>query len=416
LTRLDENTRRLHPQAEAEARAPNKAELGAAVRVLAGEVAQARERHVTTVLYLVYAGHGNVRDGEGYILVEDAHLTGEDLLRDILRPIGANTAHVIVDACYSYFLAYARGPGGTRRTVSGFSRFGALAQESGVGLLLSTSSGRESHEWEGLQAGVFSHEVRSGLYGAADADGDGQVSYQEMAAFVARANQAIPNEKYRPDVLARPPADSANLVDLRPALNHRIEIDGAHAAHYLLEDSRGVRVADFHNAAGVPVRLVRPLAEGHLYLRRADETEEFSIPAGPEPVAIAQLAPEEPRARARGAAHDAFSKLFELPFDRSAVAGVQLERELTLPIPEGRHQSKVLGAVLLGAGVVAAAVAAGFLADGVSQRNASSGINQAEIARRNIAIARDNRVAQGAGVAVAVAGASGVGLWVFGRF
>ena len=73
----------------------------------------------------------------------------------------------------------------------------------------------ESHEWAGFEAGVFSHEVRSGLFGAADADGDGRVTYAEIAAFVRRANEAIPADRFRPQVLARPPQGDGMLVDLR---------------------------------------------------------------------------------------------------------------------------------------------------------------------------------------------------------
>lgn len=127
-----------------------------------------------------------------------------------------------------------------------------LAARPDVGLLLSTSSARESHEWSEYQAGVFSHEVRSGLLGAADADGDGRVSYREIAAFVERANASVPNEKFRPDafVKASTRTEAGALIDLRPGLAHRLELSGDHPGHYLVEDGRGVRLADFHNAAG----------------------------------------------------------------------------------------------------------------------------------------------------------------------
>jgi hypothetical protein len=420
LTRLDENTRRLHPQAQAEARTPTKAELDLTVQELARDVAKSKERAVPTVLYVVYAGHGNVQDGEGYVLLEDAKLTGEGLLTQVLTPIHADRAHVIVDSCYSFFLAYSRGPGGTRRPISSFSNLGVLAEQPEVGLLLSTSTGRESHEWEGFQAGVFSHEVRSGLYGAADADGDGQVSYREIAAFVQRANQAIPNEKYRPDVLARPPATSTELVDLRAAQDHRIEIDGAHAAHYLLEDSRGVRIADFHNAPETTVALIHPPHDGALYLRRADGSREFEVPRSDGPVTIAWRKPLRPRAHARGAAHDAFSMLFQLPFSESTIpvseAGLEVGHALDISAVEDRSRARWTGGLLFGGGVASAAVALGFLIDAVANRNAPATASQNEIARRNLSIARDNGFTAGFGLAAAFACLSGVGLFFFGRF
>ncbi len=191
-----------------------------AIAQITADVNRARERQVDTVLYIVYAGHGNVRDGgpaatwldyEGYITLEDMRITGADLAR-IVAGIPASRVHVIVDACASYYLAYSRGPGGERRPLSGFQDASQLASDPRVGLLLSTSSARESHEWDGFQAGVFSHEVRSGLYGAADADGDGRVSYREMAAFIRQANGAIPNDRFRPQILARAPRGSDTLL------------------------------------------------------------------------------------------------------------------------------------------------------------------------------------------------------------
>src|SRR5207247_3242095 len=143
------------------------------IQALASDIRQARQRNVKTALYFVYAGHGNVRDGHGYVTLEDARIDGAALEADVLKKINADQTHFIVDACYSYFLAVGRGPGGQRHELRGFTQLAGLAARESVGLLLSTSSARESHEWAGVQAGVFSHEVRSGLYGAAGAAGDG---------------------------------------------------------------------------------------------------------------------------------------------------------------------------------------------------------------------------------------------------
>src|SRR4051794_26834611 len=176
LTRPDANTRRLHPQVAAEAMLPVRSDFDRATALLAADVAQARQRGVKTVLYFVYAGHGNVKEGKGYLALEDGRIDANELETQLLGRIPADQTHIIVDACYSYFLTLERGPGGQRHDIHGFSQFGGLAQKDNVGLLLSTSSARESHEWSGVESGVFSHEVRSGLYGAADVDGNGRVS------------------------------------------------------------------------------------------------------------------------------------------------------------------------------------------------------------------------------------------------
>jgi len=314
LTRPDENTRRLHPQAAAEALEPRRAALDHVVAQVIADVAQAQARGLETLLYVAYAGHGGVHNGQGYITLEDARLSGSDLAAITTR-IPATRVHVIVDACASYSLAYGRGPGGERRPVHGFADTLGLADDPRVGLLLSTSADGKSHEWDALQAGVFSHEVRSALYGAADADGDGRVSYREVAAFVQRANASVPNERYRPEVHARAPRDSDVLVDLRVGLARRIDIDGAHAGHYLLEDSRGVRLLDLHNSPGQGLHVVRPAPGGTVYLTRVDMPLEFAIPPSPDVVLVASLTGAPPRAESRGAASDALAQLFAFPFD-----------------------------------------------------------------------------------------------------
>jgi hypothetical protein len=318
VSRLDENTKRLHPQAAAEATDPKKASYDAAVAQLVADVTKASQRGVETVVYYVYAGHGNVENGQGYITLEDARITGNDLATTFAK-VPATRIHVIADACASYFLAYSRGPGGERRPLDAIGIAPALVNDPRIGLLLSTSSARESHEWDAFQSGVFSHEVRSGLYGAADADGDGQVSYREIAAFVARANAAIPNERYRPDLHARAPHASSTLLDLHRANGRRIEIDGKHAGHYFLEDARGVRIADIHNAPDQSLSLLRPAPNGRIYLRNVDDDKELVIDSHPDVVSIADLKPEEPRVASRGAAQESFNALFNLPFDETTV-------------------------------------------------------------------------------------------------
>jgi hypothetical protein len=412
LARLDENTERLHPQAAAEASAPRSAEWARVVEQLAKDVAQAKERNLGTVVYFVYAGHGSVRDGQGYVTLEDRRLTGKDLAQELIERLDAEQVHLIVDACASYFLAYGRGPGGQRRPLSGFSDVARLSDDGRVGLLLSTSSARASHEWEAFQAGVFSHEVRSGLYGAADADGDGRVSYKEIAAFVERANAAIPNERFRPEVHARPPKDGEWLVELGNALEHRIEVDGTEAMHLRLEDSKGVRLADFHNASGQRLWVARPVGTGPLYVRRVTDGREYRIDSRPEIVQLAALTPQAPRTIARGAEHEAFNLIFALPYDRQVVDSYEFRAPLPLgPLePEVPSWRRVAGWSALG---LAGASLGGGMWTTLSARglrSESAGLSHEEALRRNQRIQGLNRRSTTLYAAGAVAGAVGLGL------
>jgi hypothetical protein len=406
LTRPDDNTRRLHPQAAAEALLPVHADFKRAVAALASDVEQARKRRVRTVVYFVYAGHGGVEDGKGYLTLEDARIDGAALDAEVVDAVGADQTHFIVDACDSYFLALGRGPGGERYESHGFSDLGGLRRRDSVGLLLSTSSARESHEWGGVQAGIFSHEVRSALYGAADADGDAQVSYREVSAFVERANAAIANERYRPDVYARAPKDSPILLDLRSRRHARIEVPGTHANHYYLEDAKGVRIADLHNAPNQSAYLMRPVRGGALYLHRLEDDAEYAIPAAPEAVAIADLEAGEPRTRARGAANDAFQSLFALPFGRATVESFALREPKPVEAERGSGARirRYGGIALLGVSVAGLAGGAFTLASARDARaSVGASSSQADAAAANDRIRARNTLA---GVEIGVAGAA----------
>ncbi|ADO73538.1 caspase family protein [Stigmatella aurantiaca] len=413
LARLDQNTERLHPQAAAEASVPSWGEWQRLVDQLTRDVAQARARNLGTVVYFIYAGHGSVHNGQGYVTLEDRRLTGGDLAEGLIQRVEADQVHLIVDACSSYFLAYGRGPGGQRRPLKGFSEVARLSEDGRVGLLLSTSSARASHEWEAFQSGVFSHEVRSGLYGAADADGDGRVSYREIAAFVEQANAAIPNERFRPQVHARPPKDGKWLVVLGKAMEHRIEVDGREAQHLRLEDSRGVRLADFHNASGQRTWLARPIGTGPLYMRRMADGQEYRIDSMPEVVKLASLTPQQARTADRGAEHEAFSLIFSLPYDRQVAEAYDFQAPVLLEAEARKPSSwrRVAGWSALG---LAGASLGGGLWTTLSAREAKSGqsasLPHAEAMGQNQRIRTLNHRSTTLYVAGVIAAGAGLGL------
>jgi hypothetical protein len=419
LTTMDDNTRRLHPEAAAEALPARDAQLTATVEQLVADVQRAQRGGYLTTLYVVYAGHGQVEGETGYVNLEDGRLTGPALAARVLNRVRADRSHVIVDACSSYYFALGRGSSGQRRPAHGFSQLGGtLVEQRDVGLLLSTSSARESHEWAAFQAGVFSHEVRSGMFGAADADGNGIVSYAEMAAFIKRANQSIPNEKYRPEVFWRPPRGSSALVDLRGAMARRVEIPPDDDGHYFLEDPGGVRLADFHPGKR-GVQILRPAGSApRLYLRRTRDDREFVLPAGTGVLTVAGLIAQEPHVATRSAAHEAFSALFSLPFDESAVAEVLSHPEglLAEPVepspPLGAR--RVTGLSLLGVSALAAAGGTwAYLSARSLRGQIKADASQEDVAAANSKISGRNRLATAAAGVAGAAALTGVLLWLW---
>jgi hypothetical protein len=428
LARLDANTRVLHPQAAAEAQPPRLREVRAAVDALARDIAQARSRGVKSTLYVIYAGHGEAREAGVFLTLEDGVLSEGQLLHDVVDRAAADQSHLIVDACNAYLLALPRGPGGDRRPFKGFVELAAAARAGHTGYLLSTSSSGEAHEWAGFEAGVFSHEVRSGLYGAADADGDGRVSYSEIAAFVHRANAAIASERFRPQVLARPPRDGDVLLDLRPRRGTELRFGGdERGAHYLLEDAQGVRLLDFHPTAAAPVHLVRPPGQGALYLRRVADGAERLVPRTDGVVELDRIPVAPARSAARGAVHEAFGKLFALPFDAQAVLVWQRERADVEARAESQAAARAdlqrrdqlrrtAGWTALAVGG-AAAIAAGALELSAYRlrTGAPPGEDQRSAVARNDQIGTRNQVALGLSIAGGAAIATGVLLLLWPR-
>lgn len=215
LSRFDGDTTRLFPSLAARAAAPTRAALDAAVgRIRArAEAARARGDHV--VFTFVFAGHGDVEGGRGFLELEDGRFFREDL-EALLTRIPATRAHVLLDACNSVYMLVARKPGGTRFTTPEEIQRSMEARLAHVGTFVSTSADAQVYEWSRIESGVFSHSVRSGLSGAADLDGDGRITYGELRAFVRIAAEGIPNARFRPRLFARGPGGSDDEVVFEP--------------------------------------------------------------------------------------------------------------------------------------------------------------------------------------------------------
>jgi hypothetical protein len=378
LVSPDAETRELnptiHPQAAATREALRKAFDDARATLAAAHAAGRK-----TELYFLFAGHGDMADGRAFLQVDDGRVYREDLA-ELLRAAGADENHVLVDACYAASFVSDRGPGGARENLpAGFSHT-QVAWPKRTGFLTARSAGGgQTHEWAEYQSGVFSHELRSGLMGAADVNVDGKVTYREIAAFVRRANEAIPNRRYRPEVSTMPPGGDldAALASL-PAGPLVLEMDTPTAGRSYVETETGVRLVDLHVGAGTPIKLRLPTDMGNLFVEQVTgpstaPTREYRLPAQAGHVMLSALTPEPTPVRARGAGHEAFLHLFARPFDLAAVNSFELE---TTDAAQVRWNQEVqdakarqtfrrklaLGA--FGASVGAAAVGAGFFWSG----------------------------------------------------
>ena len=319
LSEFDRDTARLFPQVVPRAALPTRGALDAVGKHLAEQVNAARTAGRETDVYFVFAGHGDVAEGEGFIELADERFRSSDLLA-WLRAIPFTRAHVILDSCNSFFMLGVRKPGGRHFATSEDATRALASRLPNVGVFLSTSAEGEAFEWSEIQSGIFSHVVRSGLLGAADANGDGSVSYLELAAFVHTATADVRNPNMRPHVFSRGPgaADDAAIVRLRNMTAvRRFELGDASSIRIRLRDENGLPLLDAHTERALPLRIALPeaWAKGAVLERVSGEsvTKLYAVPEPPGTVTLAALQDLNARGAVRGP-DETFRTLFAQPF------------------------------------------------------------------------------------------------------
>ncbi len=321
-----------------------------------------------TELYLIYSGHGYVDEhGEGNLGLQDGTFTRSELYDRVLARSPATVNHVIIDACDAYFFVQSRGSDADVEALLSqrareFLDRQTLARFPNTGAILSTASAAESHEWSEIEGGVFSHSVRSGLLGAADADGDGAISYDEIESFVLAASAGVKHVAASQAIFVQPPArDRSHPVIALDAVRRArsLHLGGEVSGRMALLDEEGRRYLDFNKAGGYELAL--RLLPGRQYFLRLGEAE-YRVPPGEADVMFAALTPERPSLASRGAGvADAYSKgLFSLPYGPQVLMGFKLrpeQVELRLLDRTGPSGLAIAGFATGGAALIAGAVA-----------------------------------------------------------
>jgi hypothetical protein len=327
---LDAETQKIYPEAAHVARPPMRASLEAALDSVFADIRDASDRGARTVFYFIYAGHGSIGpDGEGELQLLDGRFTRSDLFHEVIARSPARINHVIIDACNAFLMVARRGDGKTapseaqiRSAVSGFVGKEGLDRYPNTGVLLSTSRAAEVHEWSRFEAGVFSHEVRSAMAGAADVDGDHRVSYDEARAFIGAANARVSDPKAKLSAYVVPPAIDRQepLFDLSSLSAPTVHVSSEIRGHRYLEDARGVRYLDLNigTDGGVTIALV----PSSVYFLRSDQ-DEIRIPLDAlHDADAARLPRTRIEIAQRGSTAITFQRdLFGVPFGRSYVDG-----------------------------------------------------------------------------------------------
>jgi hypothetical protein len=313
LTEFDIDSERLYPRLAARAKAPTRAEVQAAFERLGRWGKTEKASGHRTRGYFIFAGHGDVEQGQGFLELRDGRLTSSEF-EALLKAAGVDELHVVLDSCNSWFVLNPRKPGGKRFPTPQEATQALMERLPNVGVLLSTSAEAEVYEWSELQSGIFSYALRSGLIGAADVNGDGDVAYEELAGFIKTATATVKNPNLRPHLFARGPKGSlvASFATLSSEKAVTLKSEGPLTLR--VRDESGLRQFDVNVRGSVSLRLPALSSAGaQLSIQKEDRWQSFSLPGGVQTVEARQLVAASTVGSARGVT-SALEALFSAQF------------------------------------------------------------------------------------------------------
>lgn len=341
LTVLDADSQRRFPELVRAAQLPTLAELRRSLVWHRNRFEADRRAGHEPVLLFFFSGHGTASgDTDPALAMLDGSLTQEVLYNEVLSVLPARFVHLIVDACHAEAVVRPRDAQAPIANIHEADRriyaaHSTLSRFPHVGALMASASTTQTHEWEAYRQGVFTHEVLSGLRGAADVNGDGRIEYSEIFAFLGAANGNVTDPRARLVVVAKPPAMDrrAALVDLKTVRRPRLLVGNASVlGSFHVEDDRGNRLADMRAEPGLGVKLVFP-SDRTLYLRTRYGEAEIRSGDG-APVVLDRMILRPLSLVSRGALDTALRRgLFATAFGPTYYRGFVDGREEILPVP-----------------------------------------------------------------------------------
>lgn len=260
LTTPDSDTQKRFPQISGYAVVPSKDNLKNFLSKIYGEIAEVKKKGFSTDLMFIYSGHGIfLDDREGALTLSDGVISRTELYDYVIKESPADFNHLIIDSCNSYFMVNQRGEkeewkkqstgvvrsDAVRNFFSGYD----LSSYPNTGVVLSTSSEADSHEWNRIRSGVFSHELLSGIIGAADVNEDGKIEYSEIKAFLDAANLKVNDTKEKLSIFVKPPAqDQRRPLFILGGISENavLKIPKNIKGRFFIENSSGTRYFDMN--------------------------------------------------------------------------------------------------------------------------------------------------------------------------
>jgi len=226
-------------------RGKGAAEVRAAIAGLDARVLQAKAGGDRTLLFFYYSGHA----GASGLELGASRISYEEL-RALINASAADTKVAIVDACDAGRFTQTKGA-----TFTASVDFTLPADEvEGTAFIASSAAGEAAQESSAIGGSFFTHHFELGLRGAADADGDGQVTLAEAFRYTSirttsgtAATEAGPQhptydirmsgrgdvvlaDLRRAEATLRLPADAGAMFILRGPKNLLAEIPGSKEA------------------------------------------------------------------------------------------------------------------------------------------------------------------------------------------
>jgi Caspase domain len=312
-----------------ETRPPSLAELRRALAELGADIKRATSAGDDVTVWLFYSGHGWLDDdGRANLTLVDGALSQEILCDEVLPALPGRTVHLMIDACHAEAMIRPRDV--TAQTVevsasevASASLRSRLDHLPNVGAIMASTSNTQAHEWDDYQAGVFTHELLSGLRGGADVNGDGRVEYSEMAAFLAAANRQVTDPRARLTTLVVAPKlyPRVAIVDTRGARDvARLQGRAHHLGRFQIDDQRGNRLLDLRAESGFVVDVIVPADEPILL---SNERGEATVATSADsPTSLEEVHLETRRTRSRSAVAESMRRgLFAAEFGPSYYEG-----------------------------------------------------------------------------------------------
>jgi uncharacterized caspase-like protein len=174
----------------------------------------------------------------------------------LLRTLKAQRMVMFLDACHSTGVAR---PGARDLTIVAAPKYERLAEGEGRVVIAAAKPEQRSWEDQKLQHGVFTYHLLEALRGKADANGDGYVSIQEVAAYlqreVPRTVKLLGKEPQDPTMICESlTRDIILTVDAAQVRKRRDEVDAAERQRIEEMRARRRKLVDLRDQDELPLK------------------------------------------------------------------------------------------------------------------------------------------------------------------